>query len=174
MRKDLNKYGIELEEVLFRRYTYRNQRIDDAIFQKNLQDQEVQLNEAKGKLAEARAKIEIVMGEWDAKINNLRVKGDGDANVLKSAAELYQNEQTAKGDLAISKAKAEIDKLRAGALANSYGADVYVARQMVPYLSSLRGGIINNIDPYDIESLLKKMGIDSGKDSTNINSQNTK
>jgi regulator of protease activity HflC (stomatin/prohibitin superfamily) len=159
IQTDLARVGIDVEEVLLRRYTYRNQRIDDAIFLKNLQDQEVKLNEANGKLAEAKAKIELIVGEWEAKIQNLRVKAEGDAKVLRSEAELYEAEQRAKGDLEVDKSKAEVDKLKAGALANSVGADIFVARQIVPYLNSLKGGIVSGFDPYDIESLITKMGV---------------
>lgn len=157
--KALAPFGIGVDEVFLRRYTYKSTRIDDAIFQKNLQDQEERLNEAKSTLAGARAKVESVSAEWDAKIETLRVQGTNNATVIRSEADLYENQKRAQADLEVAKAQAEVDRLRAQALSMTSGADIFVARQMTPLLLSLKGGVVSNIDPYDVEGWAKRLGV---------------
>lgn len=162
MRKSLSGYGIKIEDVLLRRYTYQSKRIDDAIFQKNLQDQEVRLNEAKGKFSAAQAKLEQVAAEWDAKVRTLQVRGETDAQVIRSEAQLVESELTAEADLKVSKAIAEVDRLKAGALASAQGAEIYVAREISPLIASLKGGVVSGMDPYDLNEWSNKLGVRSG------------
>lgn len=159
----LADYGIGIEAVLMRRYTYASEEIDNAIFQKNLQVQEEQLNEASSRFAEVKAKLDRVSAELDAKISTLKVEGDNRARVIRSEGDLFEAKKVADGDLLVAKSQAEVDRLRAGALAQSAGADAYVARELAPLLTSLRGGIISNIDPYDLEQWVKRLGLSGGK-----------
>ena len=159
MIERLAPYGIAIESVLIRRYTYRAERIDTAIFEKNIQDQEERLNTVSSKLAEAQAQLEGVAAEWDAKIKTLRVDGDNKARVLRSEGDLYESEKVAEGDLLVATAQAEVDELRANALNQSLGSDLYVARELAPLLSSLKGGVVSNLDPYDLELWMKRLGI---------------
>ncbi len=162
MQEQLGPDGIEIEALLLRRYTYRDERIDQAIFQKNLQDQEERLNVQASKLAEAQAALEQVSAEWDAKIQTLRVNGENKARVLKSEGDLYENEKRSQADLEIAKAKAEVDKLKAGALGQSSGAEVYVARELSSLLSSIKGGVVSDLDPYDLKAWTERMGVSGG------------
>lgn len=149
--------GIGLEAVLLRRFTYRSERIDKAIFDKNIQDQEARLNTAASLLAGARATLEQASAEWDAKIKTLRVEGENQSNVLRSLARLYEDQRIAEGDLAVAKARAEVDRLRAGALSQVQGSEIYVARALAPLLGSIKGGVVANINPYDIDAWVKKL-----------------
>ena len=158
MREILKDYGVSVEGVLLRRYTYVDPRIDKEIFDKNLQLQEEKFNEQAGRLAEAKAKLEQVSAEWDAKIETLRVDGVNKARILRSEADLYEREKRALADLEYSKAQAEVDRLKAGALAQASG-DVYVAREMAPLLGSLKGGLVSETDPYDLDAWLRKLGL---------------
>lgn len=155
------EFGIRIDALLLRRYTYRAERIDNAIFQKNLQAQEERLNAAASKLAEARAKLEQVSAEWDAKIQTLRVEGQNQSVVVRSEGNLYENEKIALGDLEVARAKAEVDRLKAGALAQSVGAKIYVAREAAPLLQSLRGGVVTDVDPYSLHGWMDKLGFNS-------------
>lgn len=155
----LNAFGIEVEAVLLRRYTYTEERIDTAIFQKNLQDQEERLNNAKKFLAEAKADLEKVAAEWDAKIATLRIEGENQARVIRSEADLYETEKRSAGDLLIAKARAEVDRLKAGALASSVGAEIYVGKSLAPLLASLKGGLITQLDPYNLKEWASKLGV---------------
>ncbi len=159
MNRALSRVGIRIETVLLRRYNYRENRIDGAIFQKNLQDQEERLNVAASKLAEAQAALEQVAAEADARISTLKVEGENRATVIKSEGDLYENEKKAQGDLQLASAKAEVDKLRSQALAKTKGAEVYVAKELAPLLGSIKGGIVSEIDPYNLDQWIKRLGV---------------
>lgn len=159
MNDRLAQFGIRLEAVLLRRYTYREERIDNAIFQKNLQDQEERLNAALSRLAEAKADLERVSAEWDAKIKTLRVKGENEARVLRSEGDLYEAKRTAEGDLEVAKGRAEVEWLKAGALASSAGASIYLGKELAPLLGSLRGGVVSELDPYNLEGWVERFGV---------------
>jgi regulator of protease activity HflC (stomatin/prohibitin superfamily) len=160
INRELANVGIKVDAVLLRRYTYRDDRIDQAIFQKNLQDQEERLNVSAGKLAEAHAALEQVAAEWDAKIQTLRVDGENKARVLQSEGDLYENQRRAEGDLEVAKARAEVVKLKASALAQSRVAEVYVARELAALLGSIKGGVVSQIDPYDLKEWMKRLGVE--------------
>ena len=153
------EFGIKIEAILLRRYVYTEERIDSAIFQKNLQDQEERLNTAASFLAEARAALEKISAEWDAKIKTLRVEGENRERVIRSEADLYETEKKAEGDFLVAKAKAEVDRLKANALATSVGAKIFVGKQLAPLVSSLKGGVLSEIDPYNLEEWIRKMGL---------------
>lgn len=160
MNRALAKVGIRIESVLLRRYTYREGRIDEAIFQKNLQDQEERYNIAGSNLAKAQAQLEQVAAEADAKISTLKVEGENHSRVIKSQGDLYESEKKAQGDLKLASARAEVDKLRAGALAQTKGSEIYVAKELAPLLSSIRGGVVSGLDPYDLDAWIKRLGVD--------------
>jgi len=151
--------GIKIQGVLLRRYTFREERIENAIFQKNLQDQEERLNTTAGLFAAAQAQLEQVAAEWDAKIETLKVEGENKSNVVRSEGMLYESEKRAGADLLVAKARAEVDKEKSAALSQSAGSRVHVAREIAPLLSSLRGGVVADLDPYNIEAWMKKLGV---------------
>lgn len=158
-RKSLSEFGIKLENLFLDHYSYVDSKIDEAIFRKNMQSQEEHLNEQKSKLSEASAKLEQVSAEWDAKLESLRVEGRNRSLVIRSEADLYEKKKQAEADLNYSKSQAEVDRLKAQILTNSQSADVYVARQMTPLVSSIKGGIVQSIDPYNLESWSEKLGV---------------
>ncbi|MCB0318288.1 MAG: hypothetical protein KDD56_05985 [Bdellovibrionales bacterium] len=161
----LAEYGISIQEVLIRRYTYRAERIDDAIFSKNLQDQEERLNATKSGLAEVKAELEQVAAEWDAKIRTLNVEGENKAHVIRSEGDLYEEEQKATGDLELAKAQAEVERLKANVFSDTAGSDTYLAFKLAPILGSLKGGVVSDIDPYNFEAWLEKLGLSDAKRS---------
>lgn len=143
--------GIELWGTLIRRYTYADQSIDDQIFAKNLQDQTERYNAASSRLAGAKAETERQRALWDAKIKNLEVEGQSKQLVLESQGKLYEAKKNAEGDFLVAKAKAEVDGARATVLSEGAGSEIYVARELVPLISALRGGVVSNVDPFDID-----------------------
>ncbi|MGI6679912.1 MAG: SPFH domain-containing protein [Bdellovibrionota bacterium] len=151
----LKKYGIHVIALLLGRYTYAESRIDNAIFEKNIQDQEERLNAARKRLGEATAKTTELEAKWDAKIKTLLVEANNEAIVIKSKADLYEGEKRAQGDLLVSKAIAETQKLKADALSKS-GADMYVAKELAPMVKSLKGGVVKGVDPYNLKTWLSK------------------
>ncbi len=150
--------GIVVQAVLLRRFSYREDRIDNAIFQKNLQEQEERKNIAQSKFVEVEGLVKKVEAEKNAEIETLRVQGESKARVIRSEGDLYENQQRAQADLLVAKAQAQSDKLRATALSQSAGSQAFVARELAPLVSSLKGGVISGVDPYDLNVWAKKLG----------------
>ena len=157
--KGLQSQGIQVEAILLRRYTYREERIENAIFQKNLQDQEEALNVAQGEFAKAQALSAEEDARGEARNRTLLIKGQEGASVLRSQADLEETKRRAEADLLVARARAEADRLKAAALAQGVGADVLVAREMGPLLQSLKGGVVSNVDPYNLDAWMKKFGL---------------
>ncbi len=146
----VNKEGIEMWATLIRRYVYAEQKIDDQIFAKNLQDATERLNASLSDLAEAQAKTEAVRAEWDGqKIAVLKVNGDAQVSVLEEEARKYESEQVAIANKNVEVSKSVID-LQKNLILSSQGGGIYIGRKMVPFLSSLKGGVISGVDPYRV------------------------
>lgn len=163
LNQKLGPRGIRIDSVLLRRYTYSEERIDRAIFAKNLQDQEERLNKAASDLAEAKAKLEQTSAELDAQIKTLSVQGENKASVLRSEGDLFNARKKADADLLIAKAEAEVARLRGEIYANTPGAGNYIAMETAPLLGSLGGGVVDNIDPFDLSIWMQKLGVKEGK-----------
>ncbi len=159
LQKRAAPFGVQIEAMLLRRTAYRSQRIDDAIFQKNLQEIEERLNSAASKLAEARAQLENVAARLDAEIETSRVEGERNALVVRSEGDRIETEKTALGELEIAKARAQADKLKAEAFSNVAASERAVARELLPLLQSLQGGVVSGLDPYKLDEWLKRFGI---------------
>ncbi|HMO17368.1 MAG TPA: SPFH domain-containing protein [Oligoflexia bacterium] len=152
-----NKEGIELWATLVRRYTYSEQKIDDQIFAKNLQDATERLNSSLSELAAARAKTEEMRAFWDGqKIAVLKEEGSAKVRVLDEEAKRYEAEKIATGDKMIELATASIEHEKNMAFA-SPGGKTFVARKLVPVVKSLKGGIVGNIDPYNLDDWVNKL-----------------
>jgi hypothetical protein len=59
--------------------------------------------------------------------------------------------------LLVAESRAEVDTRRAKALSEIQGADVYIARELAPILRSLKGGVVSDVDPYNIDAWIKKL-----------------
>ncbi len=149
--------GIELWGALLRRFVYAEKNIDDQIFAKILQEQTERLTAASSRLAAAKAETEKEQALGDATIRDLEVQGDAKVQVLRSEGDLYQATKQAQGDLLVANAKAEIDAAKAKALDELGGADIYVARELAPLLRTLKGGVVTDIDPYNIKAWVEKL-----------------
>jgi len=157
INQDVNPDGIELWATLIRRYVYSEKNIDDQIFAKNLQEATEQLNKAERALEQARAETEMTKAAWDAEIKDLKVAGEQDMKVIMSEGERIQVEKHSEGDRLVEEAKAEVDKDKNQILTQVSGADIYVAREMTPLLETLQGGVVTNIDPFNIDQWMKKL-----------------
>lgn len=72
----------------------------------------------------------------------------------------------------VAKARAEVDRLRASALTRVGAANLLAAREMIPLIDSLRGGIVVGLDPFDPqqwmtrfcgEATMKQATVNQGK-----------
>ncbi|MEY4700732.1 MAG: hypothetical protein RL326_919 [Pseudomonadota bacterium] len=155
LAEQLAPLGIKVESILLRRYTYREE-IDQAIFKKNLQELESAYNRVAGDFAEAQRDVNKVEANGNVAIQNLDKQGISEAEKIRSEGDLYRRTKVADGDLLVAQARAAVDKQRNEVLSRA-GSDVYVALQLAQILSTLKGGIVSNADPYDLESWVKKL-----------------
>jgi regulator of protease activity HflC (stomatin/prohibitin superfamily) len=153
--------GIKVESVLLRRYTYREE-IDQAIFKKNLQELESAFNKVAGDFAEAQRDVNKVSADGDVAIQNLDKQGLSEAEKIRSEGDLYKRQKVAEGNLLVAEAKAAVDKMRADVL-TQVGSEVYVALQLTQVLQTLKGGLVANIDPYDLDQWVKKLAGAEGR-----------
>ena len=147
--------GVSVEGVLLRRYTYRAE-IDQAIFKKNLQELEMAYNKVAGEFAEAEKAVNKVDAEGTVAIKNLEKQAGGEVEKIRSEGDLYLREKKAEGELLVAKARADVDKMRNEVL-TKVGSDVYVALQLAQLLSSLKGGVVTNLDPYDFDGWVGRL-----------------
>jgi regulator of protease activity HflC (stomatin/prohibitin superfamily) len=160
LRETLAPIGIQVESVLLRRYTYREE-IDQAIFKKNLQELESAFNKVAGDFAEAQRDVNKVGADGDVAIQNLDKQGISEVERIRSEGDLYRRQKVAEGDLLVAEAKAAVDKQRSEVLSKA-GSDVYVALQLTQLLGTLKGGVVSNLDPYDLDAWVKKLaGVES-------------
>jgi hypothetical protein len=169
LQSALAPLGIKVESVLLKRYTYREE-IDQAIFKKNLQELESAFNKVAGDFAEAQRDVNKVGADGDVAIQNLDKQGVSEVEKIRSEGDLYRRQKVAEGNLLVAEAKAAVDKMRADVLAQ-VGSEVYVALQLTQVLQTLKGGIVANIDPYDLDQWVKKLAGAEGRarmDSTEV------
>ena len=152
-----NAQGIELWSTLVRRYTYADAEIDQRIFQKNLQFQTEKFRAASTKFTEAEADIRKTEARWHAKIQDMVVAGQNYRTRAESDARLYEETKIAEGERTLRTQQAEVTAAQNKLLASMPGADLYLAREMVPLLRTLGGGVVANLDPYDIDTWVKKL-----------------
>ncbi len=159
MNQSLSRFGIEVVGVLLRRYTYEAQEINQAIQRKNLQDQEERLNAMKSEFARVSAELQKVEADYDARIKTLQIQGETNSEVIRSEGDLYEEKKRAEATLLVAQATAEVDRKKANALSETIGSDVYLARELAPLLSSLKGGVVSGLDPYNLKTWEEKLGV---------------
>ncbi|RME57526.1 MAG: hypothetical protein D6780_08280, partial [Candidatus Dadabacteria bacterium] len=159
MNEKLARFGIAVKDVLLRRYIYEAEQINEAIFRKNLQEQEVRLNSILREFEEVRAELRKTRAKYDAEIKTTIVSGQAKARVLRSEGDLFEKEAQAKGDLMVAEAKAKVTSLKAAVFNQGLGAKLYVARELLKLLSAIKGGVLSDFNPLDVSDVLNKFGV---------------
>lgn len=160
------KSGLQIWGTLLRRFEYESVQKEEEIFQKALQEIKVALNSSDRKLKEAEAKTEETRAYWDAEISKLQATGQAEADILISEGEKEKVTKIAQGDLLVDKAEAEITSAKNNLYTEIQGADVYLAKKMVPLLTTLQGGVVADVDPYNVDAWINKL---TGKQVPNAN-----
>jgi len=155
MHKHLAPLGVQIDGLLVRRYTYREE-IDQAIFKKNLQEAEMAYNKVAGDFAAAQRDVNKVESDGIVAIQNLDKQGTSEAEKIRSEGDLYRREKMAKADLLVAEARAKVDTMRSDVL-SKVGSDVYVALQLATVVASLKGGVVTNLDPYDFNAWVDRL-----------------
>ena len=165
LSKDLKPYGIQVEEVLVRYFTY-SEEIQKNIEAKKLQDQLVFKNQAERRSAEEGAKLQKVVSEGEALVR-VRLQA-GEAYQVKRLAErdLYVRTKRANGDLLVKLAEAKKTELKNAALRGA-GSERLVGLKMAEVYEGLEAIILSSdgpggVNPLDLENTLKMFEVRKG------------
>src|SRR3981189_2499027 len=162
LEAELKDKGIEVVQVLIRRYTY-DQRYQQAIEQRNIQDQTVYKNEAEAKSASAAAAKNKIVAEGAAAVQVELARGEAEVKKLEANAALYRRTKAADGDLLVKLAEAqgtelENQALRGAGSENMVGlrmADALRGTQLIVLPTDGDGGT----NPLDLKSMLRRFDV---------------
>jgi hypothetical protein len=163
IKPKLSRIGLILESLLIHNFDYERAEIESAIFAKNIQVKEKELNSALSRLAKVDAELEASEAKLKAELDVERTKGEQKALRIKSEASLNEAKNMAKGDELVALAKAQVKGDMAQLLTDQKGATRLIAEQMAPLLASLKGGVISGIDPYNLDNWAKRFGVEDSK-----------
>lgn len=162
LQAELKDKGIDVVQVLVRRYTY-DQRYQQAIEQRKIQDQTVYKNEAEAKAATANAAKNKIIAEGAAAVQVELARGDAEVKKLEAQADLYRRQKAADGDLLVKLAEAQGTELENQAL-RGVGSENMVGLRMAEALRGTRVIVLptdgeGGMNPLDLRSLLKRFDV---------------
>ncbi len=148
---DLAPKGIEVWSVMVRHYTY-DDRYQEAIEQRKIQDQLVFKNQAEAVAAEQEAEKNRVLAEGQAQVEVERERGRTEVRKIEAEANLYYRKKVAEGDLLVALAEAEGIRLENEAL-KAAGASNLVGLRMAEVLESTQVIVVPTDGPSGINPL---------------------
>jgi len=159
---ELRDKGIEVLQVLIRRYSY-DQRYQQAIEQRKIQDQTVYKNEAEAKSATAAAAKNKIIAEGAAAVQVELTRGEAEVKKLEAQADLYRRTKAADGDLLVKLAEAKGTELENQAL-RGLGSENMVGLRMADALKGTRVIVLptdgeGGMNPLDLKMLLKRFDV---------------
>jgi regulator of protease activity HflC (stomatin/prohibitin superfamily) len=162
LEAELKEKGVEILQVLVRRYTY-DQRYQQAIEARKIQDQTVYKNEAEAKAAIANAAKNKIVAEGAAQVQVELSRGDAEVKKLQAQADLYRRTKAAGGDLLVKLAEAQGTELENQAL-RGVGSENMVGLRMAEALRGTRVIVLSTdgeggMNPLDLKSLLKRFDV---------------
>jgi len=162
LEAELKDKGIEVLQVLVRRYTY-DQRYQQAIEQRKIQDQTVYKNEAEAKAATANAAKNKIVAEGAAAVQVELARGEAEVKKLEAEADLYRRQKAAAGDLLVKLAEAQGTELENQAL-RGVGSENMVGLRMADALKNTRIIVLpsdgeGGMNPLDLKTLLKRFDV---------------
>ncbi|MGZ6142291.1 MAG: SPFH domain-containing protein [Myxococcales bacterium] len=162
LEAELKDKGIEVLQVLIRRYTY-DQRYQQAIEQRKIQDQTVFKNEAEAKAATANAAKNKIIAEGAAAVQVELTRGEAEVKKLEAQADLYRRTKAADGDLLVKLAEAQGTELENQAL-RGVGSENMVGLRMAEALRGTRVIVLptdgeGGMNPLDLKTLLKRFDV---------------
>jgi len=163
IRPRLAKVGIMLEAVLIHNFNYQRSEIEEAISAKNIQTKEKELNKALSRLAKVDAELAESEAKLKAELDIERTKGEQTALRIRSEAALKEAQNKAKGDELVALAESKVKSETAQLLTDQKAASRLIAEQMAPLLASLKGGVVADIDPYNLNDWAVRFGIEKEK-----------
>ena len=162
LEAELKDKGIEVLQVLVRRYTY-DQRYQQAIEQRKIQDQTVYKNEAEAKSASANAAKNKIVAEGAAAVQVELARGEAEVKKLEADADLYRRKKAADGDLLVKLAEAQGTELENQAL-RGVGSENMVGLRMADALRGTRVIVLpsdgeGGTNPLDLRALLRRFDV---------------
>jgi len=162
LEAELKDKGIEVVQVLIRRYTY-DQRYQQAIEQRKIQDQTVYKNEAEAKSASAAAAKNKIVAEGAAAVQVELARGEAEVKKLEANAALYRRTKAADGDLLVKLAEAQGTELENQALRGA-GSENMVGLRMADALRGTQLIVLPTdgegaMNPLDLKTLLKRFDL---------------
>ncbi|HEY2029360.1 MAG TPA: SPFH domain-containing protein [Myxococcales bacterium] len=162
LEAELKEKGIEVLQVLVRRYTY-DQRYQQAIEARKIQDQTVYKNEAEAKAAIANAAKNKIVAEGAASVQVELSRGEAEVKKLEAQADLYRRTKAAEGGLLVKLAEAQGTELENQAL-RGVGSENMVGLRMAEALKGTKVIILptdgeGGMNPLDLKSLLKRFDV---------------
>lgn len=162
LEAELKDKGIEILQVLVRRYSY-DQRYQQAIEQRKIQDQTVYKNEAEAKAATANAAKNKIVAEGAAAVQVELARGEAEVKKLEAEADLYRRRKAADGDLLVKLAEAQGTELENQAL-RGVGSENMVGLRMAEALRGTRVIVLPTdgegaMNPLDLKTLLRRFDV---------------
>jgi regulator of protease activity HflC (stomatin/prohibitin superfamily) len=155
-------YGIEIEAVLVKGYTY-DPKYQQMIEGRKIRDQTVFLREAEAKAAIEQRKRDTMVAEGAANQETELSRGRAEVEKLRAQADLYQRKRAAEGKLLVELADAKGTQLENTALQGA-GSDTLVGLKMADTLKGVRVIVLpsdgkDGTNPLDLGELLRKFQV---------------
>lgn len=155
---DLEVWGIQVWGVLIRDYTY-DERYQNAIEQRKIQDQNVFKNQAEAVAASQEAEKNRVLAQGKATIDVELERGRAEVRKITAEGDSYHRTRLAEGDLLVALAEAEGTRLENDALQQA-GASNIVGLEMAEALQGTRVIVVSTtgqgaVNPLDLDALLE-------------------
>ena len=162
LETELKEKGIDVFQVLIRRYTY-DSRYQAAIEQRKIQDQLVYKNEAEAKAATAAAAKNKIIAQGQASVLVELARGEAEVKKLEAEADLYRRRKQADGDLLVKLAEAQGTELENQAL-RGVGSENMVGLRMADALRNTRVIVLptdgeGGMNPLDLRTLLRRFDV---------------
>lgn len=158
LSEEVAEWGIQVWGVLLREYSY-DERYQQAIEDRKIQDQRVFKNQAESLSAARGAERDRVMAQGDATINVEQERGRAEVRKIAAEADAYYRERIAAGDLLVALAEAEGTELENRAL-RAVGAANLVGLEMAKTMEGVEVIVVsttgdNAVNPLDLNTLLE-------------------
>ncbi len=159
---ELSPKGIHVTHVLVRQYRY-DQRYQEAIESRKIQDQTVFKNRAEAAAAQEEAKKNTIVAEGAAQVLTELARGEAEVKKIESEADLYKRTKESEGKLKVELAKAmgielENKALRVGGSENMVGLKMAQTLQGVELLILPSDGDTGT-NPLDLNAMLKRFDV---------------
>lgn len=133
---ELSPSGVQVWGVMVRDYQY-DERYQEAIEQRKIQDQMVFKNRAEALASVEEAEKNRVLAEGKARIDVETQRGESEVQKIQADYDLYSRKRIAEGDLLVELAKAEAKKMENDAL-SAAGASNIVGLKMAEALDNVQ------------------------------------